>query len=47
MWDARGGVAEVEAFAAAGANRLLVPLQALGPEPLKAMKTLALDVIAS
>jgi hypothetical protein len=25
MWDARGGVAEVEAFAAAGANRLLVP----------------------
>jgi probable F420-dependent oxidoreductase len=47
MWDARGGVAEVEAFAAAGANRLLVPLQALGPEPLKAMKTLARDVIAS
>jgi hypothetical protein len=25
MWDARSGVAEVEAFAAAGANRLLVP----------------------
>ena len=25
MWEARGGVAEVEAFAAAGANRLLVP----------------------
>ena len=47
MWDARGGVAEVEAFAAAGANRLLVPLQALGPEPLKAMETLARDVIAS
>jgi probable F420-dependent oxidoreductase len=47
MWDARGGVAEVEAFAAAGANRLLAPLQALGPEPLKAMKTLARDVIAS
>ena len=47
MWDARGGVAEVEAFAAAGANRLLVPLQALGSEPLKAMETLARDVIAS
>lgn len=47
MWEARGGVAEVEAFAAAGANRLLVPLQALGSEPLKAMETLARDVIAS
>lgn len=45
MWDGRGGTAGIEAFEAAGANRLLIPIQALGSEPQRAMEALARDAI--
>jgi len=46
MWTGQGGGEAVQAMAGAGAHRLLVPLQALGGDPVAGMQTLAAEVIA-
>ena len=47
MWTGQGGDEAVQALAAAGAHRLLVPLQALGADPVAGMQGLAAEVIAA
>lgn len=47
MWTGQGGAEAVSAFTDAGAHRLLVPLQALGANPVEGMQTLAAEVIAA
>jgi probable F420-dependent oxidoreductase len=46
MWDTRGGLEEVQAFAEAGVTRLVVPLFALGKDPIEGMGKLAENIIA-
>ncbi len=45
MWPGRGGTAAVEEFAALGVSRLVVPLMALGMNPIEGMQKLAEGVI--
>ena len=45
MWSGRGGVAAVAALEAAGVARVVVPLPALGPDPLDGIGRLAAEVI--
>jgi probable F420-dependent oxidoreductase len=46
MWDTRGGLEEVQAFAEAGVSRLVVPLFALGKNPVEGIGSLAENIIA-
>jgi probable F420-dependent oxidoreductase len=41
MWPGQGGAAAVEAFAALGVSRLVVPVMALGPDPRAGLEALA------
>ncbi len=45
MWTTQGGADAVARYAEAGAHRLIVPLQALGDDPLAGMQRLSADVI--
>ena len=45
MWTGDGGLDEVQAFAAAGVERLIVPLFALGRDPVAGIGKLAEDII--
>ena len=45
MWSARGGADAVAALAEAGAQRLLIPLPALSPNPVEGLQRVAEDVI--
>ncbi len=47
MWSGRGGKEAVEELAQAGAHRLLIPIPALGADPLTGLQTVAAEVIAS
>lgn len=46
MWPGAGGREAVEALEAAGAHRLVVPVMALGPDPVAGISKLAEDVIS-
>lgn len=46
MWTGQGGTEAVEALAAAGADRLLVPTQVFGEDPVEGIQALAAEVIA-
>lgn len=46
MWPGQGGLQAVQALADAGVHRAVVPLMALGPDPLAALQGLAENVIA-
>ena len=46
MWPGQGGTEAVEALAAAGADRLLVPTQVFGENPVEGIQALAAEVIA-
>ena len=46
MWTAQGGLEEVQAFADAGVERLIVPLFALGQDPVAGIGKLAEDIIS-
>lgn len=45
MWNGRGGTEAVEALKDAGAERLLIPLPALGADPVEGIQRVAEDVI--
>ncbi|MEM7217953.1 MAG: LLM class F420-dependent oxidoreductase [Pseudomonadota bacterium] len=45
MWPGRGGREAIDAFAAAGVSRLVVPLQALGASPVEGLEQLADEII--
>lgn len=45
MWTGQGGLDEVQAFADAGVSRLIVPLFALGPDPVAGISKLGEDII--
>ncbi len=45
MWPGSGGTEVVEAFAKLGVSRLVVPLMALGPDPMKGIADLSKAVI--
>ena len=45
MWNARGGLEAVEKLAEAGAERLLIPLPALSPNPGEGLQKVAEEVI--
>ncbi len=46
MWDARGGLEAVRAFAELGVARLIVPLFLLGKDPVAGVQNLARDILA-
>jgi probable F420-dependent oxidoreductase len=46
MWNMQGGLDAVKAFADAGASRIIVPLLALGKDPVAGITQLAEDIIA-
>ena len=46
MWPGHGGKEAIEAFEAAGIHRLVVPLFALGADPVEGIQKLAEDVIS-
>ncbi len=46
MWTAQGGLEEVQAFADAGVERLIVPLFALGQDPVAGIGKLAEDIVS-
>lgn len=46
MWDAQGGQEAVQAFADVGVSRIVVPLFALGKDPVAGIGRLAEDIIA-
>ncbi len=46
MWTGQGGTEAIEKLASAGAQRLLVPLQALGADPVAGIQKLAQDVLS-
>jgi probable F420-dependent oxidoreductase len=46
MWPGQGGKEAVEALAASGADRLLVPTQVFGENPVEGIQALAQEVIA-
>ncbi|NJN51382.1 MAG: LLM class F420-dependent oxidoreductase [Gammaproteobacteria bacterium] len=45
MWPGQGGADAVKAFERLGVSRLVVPLMALGPDPMKGIADLAKQVI--
>tara|TARA_R110002049_G_scaffold56036_5_gene154872 strand:- start:1877 stop:2737 length:861 start_codon:yes stop_codon:yes gene_type:complete len=45
MWDMQGGLEAIEAFEAAGASRVIIPLLALGKDPVAGISQFAEDVI--
>ena len=47
MWPGRGGKESLEALSEAGVHRVVVPLPALGANPLEGIEQLAGEVIAS
>ncbi len=46
MWPGQGGIDAVEAMEEAGCHRLVVPVPALGPNPVEGIQKLAEEVIA-
>jgi len=46
MWPGQGGAEAIAAYAELGVSRLVVPLQALGANPVEGMQKLAEDVIS-
>ncbi len=46
MWDNQGGMEAVQAFADIGVSRIIVPLFALGKDPVTGIGRLAEDIIA-
>ena len=46
MWDNQGGMEAIEAFADIGVSRVLVPLFALGRDPVAGISKLAEDIVA-
>ncbi len=46
MWDTQGGLDAIKAFEDAGASRLIVPLLALGKDPVAGISQLAENIIA-
>jgi probable F420-dependent oxidoreductase len=46
MWDNQGGMEAIEAFAEIGVSRVIVPLFALGKDPLAGISKLAEDIVA-
>jgi probable F420-dependent oxidoreductase len=46
MWDNQGGMEAIEAFADIGESRVLVPLFALGRDPVAGISKLAEDIVA-
>jgi len=47
MWPGVGGQAALDALAEIGVHRAVVPLPALGPDPVEGMESLAADVLAT
>ncbi len=47
MWPGQGGRKSLDALAAAGVSRVVVPVMALGPNPVEGIQKLAADVIGS
>ena len=47
MWDNQGGMDAVQAFADIGVSRLIVPLFALGRDPVAGIGKLGEDIIAN
>ena len=47
MWDTRGGMEMVQQFADIGVSRLIVPLFALGGNPVEGLQKLSEDIIAN
>ena len=45
MWPGVGGPEAVEALEVAGAHRLVVPVMALGPDPVAGISKLAEELI--
>jgi len=45
LWPAQGGADAVARYAAAGVTRLLIPLPALGEDPVAGMRAVAADVL--
>ena len=45
MWNPKGGADSVRAYEDAGVHRLIVPLQALGPDPEEGMQKISADLI--
>ena len=46
MWNNQGGMEAIEAFAEIGVSRVIVPLFALGKDPLAGISKLAEDIVA-
>ena len=46
MWDNQGGIDAVQAFADIGVSRIIVPLFALGKDPVTGIGRLAEDIVA-
>ncbi len=46
MWDNQGGLDAIKAFAGIGVERVIVPLLALGRDPIAGLKALAENIIA-
>ncbi len=46
MWDARGGLGAIKAFEDIGVSRVIVPLFALGKDPMEGLAKLGGEVIA-
>jgi len=46
MWPGQGGQAAIEAFADIGVHRMVVPLPALGADPMAGMEQLASEVLS-
>jgi probable F420-dependent oxidoreductase len=46
MWDNQGGIDAIRAFADIGVARVIVPLFALGADPVAGIKQLAEDIVA-
>ena len=45
MWNPKGGADSVRAYEDAGVHRLIVPLQALGPDPAEGMQKISAELI--
>ena len=46
MWDSRGGIDAIRAFEEIGVSRVIVPLFALGADPVAGVKKLAEEIVA-
>jgi alkanesulfonate monooxygenase SsuD/methylene tetrahydromethanopterin reductase-like flavin-dependent oxidoreductase (luciferase family) len=47
MWDNQGGLDAIKAFADSGVSRVLVPLFALGEDPVAGISKLAEEIVAN